>query len=119
MLDYGCAFAGGRNYSPKEFGSMPVLSSASTSAASPQGLAQVRPLINTSQAFPRPSLGLGKTEFLESRNKASQSSRSPHSSSSIKGKAYNIGLSGLGGASLARDASGGLVGGGIIVDSIS
>ena len=94
---------------------MPVLTSASTSAASATGLAQVRPLINTSQAFQRPAIGLGHTEFLEGRNKSSQSSRSPHPSSSIKGKSYNIGRSGIGGASVARDASGGLVGGGIIV----
>ena len=67
----------------------------------------------------RPALGLGKTEFLEARNKSSQSSRSPHSSSSIKGKSLTIGLSGIGGASVARDSSGGLVGGGIIVDSVS
>jgi hypothetical protein len=98
---------------------MPVLTSASTSAASATGLAQVRPLINTSEAFQRPAIGLGHTEFLEGRNKSSQSSRSPHPSSSIKGKSYNIGLSGMGGASVARDASGGLVGGGIIVDSLS
>ena len=58
-------------------------------------------------------------DFMESRNKSSQSSRTPHSSSSIKGKSYNIGLSGIGGAAVARDASGGLVGGGIIVDSLS
>merc|ERR1711934_1216703 len=99
----------GAKYSKKESYSM----SASTSAASPQGLAQVRPLINTSEAFQRPALGLGKTEFLEARNKSSQSSRSPHSSSSIKGKSLTIGLSGIGGASVARDSSGGLVGGGI------
>jgi len=100
---------------------MPVLTSASTSAASAPWLAQVRPLINTSQAFQRPAIGLGHTEFLEGRNKSSQSSRTPHPSSSIKGKSYSIGLSGMGvgGASVARDASGGLVGGGIIVDSLS
>ena len=99
---------------------MPVLTSASTSAASATGLAQVRPLVNTSQAFVRPAIGLGKTEFMEARNKSSQSSRSPHPASSIKGKSYNIGLSGgLGEAPVARDPSGGLVGGGIIVDSLS
>merc|ERR1711934_81069 len=108
----GCNCKGAK-YSKKESYSMPVLTSASTSAASPQGLAQVRPLINTSEAFQRPALGLGKTEFLEARNKSSQSSRSPHSSSSIKGKSLTIGLSGIGGASVARDSSGGLVGGGI------
>ena len=98
---------------------MPVLTSASTSAASATGLAQIRPLISTSQAITKPTIGLGKTDFLEARNKSSQSSRTPHSSSSIKGKSYSIGLSGMAEAAVARDASGGLVGGGIIIDSLS
>ena len=78
------------------------------------GIAQTQPLVAVSSALQKPSIG---PSFQTGRDSAALASRSKAPANSVVGRSFNVATAGESPAAVSRDASGNLVGSGIIVDS--
>jgi hypothetical protein len=78
------------------------------------GIAQTEPLVSISSALQKPSIG---PSFQMGRDSAALASRSRAPANSVIGRSFNVATSAGSPSAVSRDASGNLVGSGIIVDS--
>ncbi len=78
------------------------------------GIAQTQPLVSVSSDLQKPSIG---PSFQTGRDSAALASRSKAPANSVVGRSFNVATSAESPAAVSRDASGNLVGSGIIVDT--